>query len=302
MESGITAIILTFNEEMHLERCLKSIKPFCKAIHIVDSFSTDRTLEIAAAYGAKVIQNPWHNYAAQFNFGLNNTNITTDWVMRMDADEYAEPGLGEELTSVLPTLQPNITGIMITRKVFFMGKWIKSFPHHMVRIWRTGKGHIEERWVDEHILLSEGTHIPIKSRIVDDNLNNIEWWTNKHNIYARREAFDLLNIKYKLFSAHTHQNQIGEDNRKKRWLKEKIYSNLPFGLRPLLYYLFRLFIKGGIFDGKQGFIFHTLQAFWYRFLVDVKVLEIETYMAKNKCNPQKAILDIYNIDVSKVMK
>ena len=95
----LTAIILTKNEEANIEACIRSIQQFAKRIVVVDSGSTDRTADIAKSYGADVYVHPFENYARQFNWGIENTNIHTKWILRLDADERFTPALCEELCS-----------------------------------------------------------------------------------------------------------------------------------------------------------------------------------------------------------
>jgi len=180
MKNEISVLILTYNEEIHIERCLKSLKPFVKDIYIVDSFSSDKTVEIAESLGAKVYQNKWVNYAVQFQWGLDNCPIETEWVMRMDSDEYVEEELAKEIPKRLENIEDAVSGIYLKRKVFFMDKWIKwgaFYPHVLLRIWRHKKGRIEQRWMDEHIVLSDGETLLLdKADIVDDSKNSFTWW------------------------------------------------------------------------------------------------------------------------------
>ncbi|NPA52254.1 MAG: glycosyltransferase family 2 protein [Aquificae bacterium] len=296
----ISVIILTYNEEKHIERCVKSLKPFVKDIFIVDSYSTDRTLEIAESLGAKIYQNKWVNYATQFQWALDNCPIKTKWVMRMDADEYIEPELAEEIRRTIDKLPANIKGIYLKRKVYFQGKWIRwggFYPHILLRIWQYGYGKIEQRWMDEHIILSEGDTILIeKGNIVDDNKNNITWWIDKHNKYATREMLDLMNIKYKFFKNDNFLLKMKDPQaKKKRYIKEKFYSKLPLGLRPTLYFLYRYFFKLGFLDGWQGFIFHFMQGYWYRLLVDVKCWEFEKKLKEHNGDIEGLLKDEYGI-------
>lgn len=298
----LSVIILTFNEEKHIERCINSLKPIAKNIFVVDSYSTDRTVEIAKSLGARVYQNKWINYATQFQWGLDNCPIDTEWVMRMDADEYLEPKLAEALLEKLPNIPKDITGIYLKRKVYFMGKWIRwggFYPHILLRIWRNGYGRIEQRWMDEHIVLKDGNTILIDDGdIVDDNKNNITWWINKHNNYATREMIDLMNLKYKFLPIDRSLEALNDPQaKKKRKIKEKVYSKLPLGLRSTLYFLYRYFIKLGFLDGFEGFIWHFMQGWWYRMLVDIKCYEFEKKLKIYKGNYKKLLKDEYNIDV-----
>lgn len=292
MNKDISVIILTYNEKKHITRCIESLKPIAKHIFIIDSFSNDGTVEICEALGAKVFQNKWINYANQFNWGLENCPIDTEWVMRMDADEYIEPELIQEISNTLLTLEDTTKGIYLKRKVFFKGKWIRSFQHVLLRIWHHGNTRLEQRWMDEHIHVPMEQTVKLKGYIVDDNLNNIGWWTNKHNNYATREAIDLLNLKYDLFTIEgdLEATVAGDVNQKNRWFKKNIYAKLPYGVRPFFYYFYRYFFRLGFLEGFRGFLFHTLQSFWYRLLVDAKVYEIET-LAKERNQSIKQVID-----------
>jgi glycosyltransferase involved in cell wall biosynthesis len=275
--SSITVILLTFNEEKHIERCLKSLWPIAEAIYVIDSFSTDATCDIARSLGAKVFQNKWVNYSTQFNWGLQNCPITTQWTMRMDCDEYLLPELITEINQKIPIASSDTGGFIIKRRVYFMDRWIKRggfYPHRLLRIWRTGNGMLEERQMDEHVVLNEGNVVALNHDMVDHNLNDLTWWINKHNHYATREMLDLIAIHNSTTSAQNVDSSLmGEQYSRKRWIKEKIYSKIPLFTGPLFYFLYRYFLLLGFLDGKPGLIWHFLQGFWYRFLVDAKLYE-----------------------------
>ncbi|MFD3276812.1 glycosyltransferase family 2 protein [Aquirufa echingensis] len=276
--SGITAIILTYNEELHLGRCIASLTPICDRICIIDSFSTDRTIEIAKGLGAEVYQNPWeNNYAAQLNWGINQINAKTDWTIRIDADEYLSPELINELKSILTSIPNDVSGIELTRKVLFKGKWIRFggfYPIHLLRIWRSGQGLCESRLMDEHMILSGGKILRLQENLIDENLNSIHWWVNKHNNYARREAADILNQEFSFVETTDLAGvEVGKQAASKRKVKNNLYNKLPLGLRSLLYFCFRFFLQLGFLDHPKVWIFHFMQGFWYRLLVDINVYE-----------------------------
>lgn len=287
----LSVVVLTYNEELHIARCLDNVCDIAKEVFVIDSFSTDRTLEIASRYpNVTVFQNKWeNNYAKQFNWGLRNAPITTDWILRLDADEYLTDELKEELKRVLPTMTRDISGITLKRRLIFLGKWMRRgvYPVKLLRIFRTGKALCEERLMDEHIQLLEGKEIELTNDFVDHNLNNISWFCHKHVNYAIREAVDLLDIKIGITGAATTdaQKQITKQAHAKRRLKHR-YANQPLFLRSFMYFVYRYLIKGAFLEGKVGFIFTFLQGWWYRMLVDVKVYEIE-----KKCgnDPQKIV-------------
>ena len=276
---SLSVLILTHNEELHIERCLASLMPVSQAIYIIDSGSTDRTVELAESMGATVFHHPWKNYADQFQWGLDNAPIDTEWVIRMDADEYLEPDLQKEILSRLPTLPDDINGVYLKRKMIFMGRWIRHggiYPLILLRIWRTGQGRIEQRWMDEHIVLvGEGKTIQFEYDLVDDNRKGISFWVDKHNNYASREMVDLLNLRYDLLPRDDAIKTLQDPQaRWKRMVKDEVYSRLPLGLRATIYFFYRYLLRLGFLDGTQGFIFHFIQGFWYRLLVDIKVMEV----------------------------
>ena len=294
----ISVIILTFNEEKHIARCINSLITFTDKIFIIDSGSTDKTVEIAENLGAKVAVNPWINYATQFNFGIENNPFKTTWLMRMDADEYVLPELSNEINQKLFETPQEISGIYIKRRVLFFDKWIRHgayYPIWLLRIWRNGHGICEESWMDEHIKLFQGKTVQMQQDLVDHNLNNLTWWTQKHNLYAIREVIDLLNIKYNFrdFEA-VEPKLLGTQEQRKRYLKVK-YASLPLFTRPIFYFIYRYFLRLGFIDGKQGLMWHFLQGFWYRFLIDAKIYEIYHRVGRDK----EAIMDFFKSEYGK---
>lgn len=295
----IAVVILTYNEELHIRRCLDNIKSFAKEIYIIDSFSTDRTIEIANEYpSVTVLQHKWeNNHAKQFNWGLANAPITAKWILRLDADEYLTPELINELDEKLDTLDNNITGISFNLRRYFMGEWLKRgiYPIKLIRCFRRGKAKCEQRLMDEHIELLEGVCTEFKYDFVDENLNNLSWFCQKHINYAIREAASLLDIEYDLTGNYQKIDNlhISEQALQKRKLKHK-YAKQPLFVRSFAYFIYRYFIKGAFLEGKTGFIWTFMQGWWYRTLVDVKVYEV-----KRKCSNKEEIIQYlkeeYNI-------
>lgn len=297
---NLTAVILTFNEEKHLSRCISSLDGVANRVVIVDCFSSDATLEVARSHGAKVIQNTWVNYATQFNWALTQLEETTEWVLRIDADEVLSPDLVTALREQLPKLGSEIVGVNLNRRMTFQGKMIRwggVFPVKVLRVFRYGRGRCENRWMDEHIKV-KGLTITAAGELIDDNLNNLTWWIAKHNNYASREAVDMLNLNY-AFMQHDSVASFSGGSRAgfKRWLKEVCYSKLPSGIRAFIYFTYRYWFLLGFLDGKAGTAFHFLQGFWYRYLVDVKISEVERYVREHKVDVTDAIEHVLGIKV-----
>lgn len=283
-ENSLAVVILTHNEEIHIVRCIRSIRPLASKIFVVDSFSTDRTVEIAKSLGAVVVQREWKNHAEQYQWALDHyaeyCGGPADWVMRIDADEYLESDLQQELPQQLADARDNIGGFYIRRKIFFQGKWIRHggfYPQLFLRIWRHGLGRVEQRWMDEHIVLPPSVKTSIlKGHFVDDNRKGMTFWIAKHNSYSSREALELLNRKYNLIATDESLKAMDDPQAKwKRILKDEVYSRFPVIVRASMYFVYRYIFRLGFLDGKAGFIWHFMQGYWYRMLVDVKMIEIE---------------------------
>lgn len=294
---NLSVIILTFNEEKHIDRCLSNVSKVAHQIFIVDSFSTDRTLAIAQSHNVQVWQHEFKTQATQLAWALDNLPIDTDWVMRVDADEVITPAIAEEIRNRLPATLPAINGFTVPLYVRFRGGLIRhgGYPQRQLRIWRTGKATIEQRWMDEKIIVP-GPIECLRNDYIDDNLNNVTWWTNKHNNYSTREAVDLLNKKYQFLPDDSNHRALTPQARNTRWLKENLYVRLPLGLRAFLFFCYRMIFRLGILDGTNGFVFHFLQGFWYRFLVDVKISEVERRMRIENIDCVEAIQREFGIN------
>jgi glycosyltransferase involved in cell wall biosynthesis len=294
--SDLTVVVLTFNEEHHLARCLESVRGLASKVVVIDSGSTDHTREMAVKYGAQVLVNPFVNQALQFNWGLDNAEIKTTWVMRLDADEIVTPKLRENILNILPTVVPEVAGLTVNRQIHFMGRWIRHggiYPIRTLRFWRNGQGRCENRWMDEHIIV-QGEIKHVDADIADINLNNITWWINKHNHYATREAIELLAAESR---PTPYPASMSGSAHFKRWLKNSVYAKLPIGFRPVSYFFYRYVLRFGFMDGFQGVAFHGLQGLWYRFLVDVKCYELTTMMVDREQSLQEIVKTEYGYDI-----
>lgn len=276
MIPNLSIIILTFNEEIHLKRLIDNISLLTNKIYVVDSFSTDSTLAILNDNNIIFQQNKFINHSKQINFAIDTLPFNTTWIMRIDADEIILESLVDELKHTL-LLHENslVNGFYMNRKVIFLGKELNFGslnPMWLLRIWRKGEGFSNEKWMDEKIVLKHPKTLKLSNVFFDKNLNNLTWWTQKHNLYANREAIEILKEKY----LSSYKNDEKASNRDIILFNLKsIYNRLPKFLRPILLFLYSYIVRLGILDGYPGLVWNTLQVFWYRFLVDCKVYEIE---------------------------
>ena len=269
--ADLTVITLTYNEEVNLPDCLESVKGIAKRIVVCDSFSTDRTLEIAEEYGAETMQHKFVNQASQYIYAEKEANINTKWVLRLDADERVTKEAAEEIEALIEkNNDTDVNAVDVYYNVVFLGKALKHYPFHKVILYKYGKAHMENREMDEQIKVDEGRVEILKNRLIHNDYKGLSAWIDKHNKYSSRELMTQASE-----NNNAEINNLSFSTKCRRFIKNNIYYKLPTGFRSYLYYLYRLFICGGILDGKEGRIFAFLQAYWYRYLVDAKMYEHE---------------------------
>ena len=268
-------VILTRNEELNLAQSLDSVKGWANEIFVLDSESTDATVEIAARYGCHVAQHRFENYARQRNHALEHLPIRSEWVLFLDADEWLPDVLKQELTSVVAA-SPRENGFEIKRRFIWMGRWIRRgyYPSWILRLFRYGRGRCEDRQVNEQIMV-EGPVGRLQNDFVHEDRKGVGDWIAKHNGYAEREARELFTTHRSPGYTEVEARLLGSQGSRKRWLRHKVWNRLPPLLRPLVYFFYRYIVAGGFLDGKAGFVYHFLHALWYPLLIDVKYLEMK---------------------------
>lgn len=273
----LSILILTRNEEIHIARCLESAFLLTKCVYVLDSNSSDRTPIIAASSGATLISGEFNSFAKKLNWGLENIEFKTPWVMRLDADEVLSSGLIAQLPALLSSLGPDVVGIYVKRQLWFMGRWIRfggMYPTYSMRIWRPNAVFCESRDLDEHIVLRRGRHVTLQADIMDIPLTDLSSWIAKHNQYATLEAHSVLRAQLGNAADETYTNLFGSLPQRVRWIKTRIFYRMPLFVRPTLYFIYRYFLRFGFMDGCAGFIFHFMHGLWYRILVDAKITEM----------------------------
>lgn len=267
--ASITAIILTRNEEENIEECIKSIQQIVQRIVVVDSFSEDKTVEIAKKLGAEVYQHEFVNHAKQYQYAELVAKVDTVWTFRIDADERLTEESAEEIKELCDkNMDTDINGIYVRFYNIFMGRPLKHggvYPWTKLCIYKTGKGEIEDRNMDEHIILNEGRSIYAKKDSKHYAFKSLSFFVNKFNWYSTKEAFAYFEDK------DLTRDQIDI----KTFIKTRVYYRLPMGFRAWLFYVYRYYFRLGFLDGKEGKIYAFLHAYWYRYLIDAKIYEHE---------------------------
>ena len=280
-------IVLTYNEEGNLPYCLESVRGVVGNIFVVDSGSTDKTLDIARSFGAYVTFHKFTNQAEQFNWSLNNLPLRSEWILRLDADEYVLPELAVELRLSIPALGPDVAGLYIKRRMVFMGRWIRYggyYPTWLLRLFRRGHARSELSEMDEHIVVHRGRTGRLQNDFVDHNRKGLSEWCVKHERYASRQARVIAGSHTTTDPAGLQPRLFGNQSERKRWLKNNVYRRAPLFSRALFYFCYRYFVRLGILDGREGLIFHYLHAGWYPFYVDAMIYEMRKNERKS-CAP-----------------
>lgn len=272
-------IILTYNEEQHLPRLLASISELNAPLFILDSGSDDATIAIAKKAGATILQHTFENHPKQWDFALKNFDIKTPWIICLDADQVVTPELKEKLINFKEDEYRDVNGIYFNRKNFFKGRWIKHggyYPFYLLKMIRYGVGYSDlNENMDHRFIVPGKTEVWKNGYILEENLkeNNISFWIAKHNRYSDLLAQEEVERMQNMRQQTIKPSLFGPPDERTAWLK-KLWWQLPRYARPMLYFMYRMIFQLGILEGRVGVIFHFLQGFWFRLIVDVKIDEI----------------------------
>jgi glycosyltransferase involved in cell wall biosynthesis len=285
--ANIAVVILAYNEAVNLPQALASVCGWAREVFVLDSFSTDATVEIALKAGCKVKQNPFIDYAKQRNFAIEHLAIQSAWILFLDADEWLSAGLKDEIAQVI-LVNPEENGFYLKRRMIWMGKWIKRgyYPTWILRLFRRGTGKCEDRAVNEHLIV-EGKIGYLQHDFIHEDHKDISDWIAKHNRYATCEALELLKQDCQQQQGEISVRFWGTQAERKRWLRYRIWNRMPPLFRPWIYFCYRYFFSGGFMEGRQGFIFHFLQALWVQILIDVKYIEFRQQADRISSNNEK---------------
>lgn len=280
MTLPISIVIITYNEERNIKDCLNSVAGWADEILIVDSGSSDKTLMIAREYTDKIYEHPFENYAKQRNWAQGcELPIRNEWILHLDADERIGRELHSELVKAFSS-KIDVDGFMMPRKTIFRGQWIKHgghYPSYHLRLFKRNKGKCAERLYDQHYVVNGPTAM-LKGDIVNTVTPDIKALIAKYKV--RLEAREILYNDNRALNIKLNGTPIERIN----WLRYKIYYRAPLFIRPVLYFLYRYLLRLGFLDGKEGLIFHFYQGFWFRFLIDMKIVELKYLKNDNTGN------------------
>ncbi len=267
----IAVIILTFNEEANIEAALDSVEGWASEVFVVDSYSTDRTVDIALAHakeGVKVIQHAFENYSAQWNWALKCLPVTQPWIFKLDADERATEAFRNEVGKRITDPDNKETAFIVHWRLIFMGRRLRFggwYPNGTIRIWRKGQAYFQQRETAEHIV-ARGKISEIKNPIDHHDKKSLGYWIERHNRYSSMEAREIITGN---ITGEIEPRFFGRHHERRMWLR-RVYFRAPF--RALFYFLYRFVFRLGFLDGAQGFRIAFLHAAFF-YWIDLKIQE-----------------------------
>lgn len=271
--TNITAIIPTYNEEVNIKDCIKSLEGFCDKIILMDNMSTDGTKVIAESMGAMVIQSD-KSYKERLNIGVELEEIKTKWVLNIDADERLTDRSRKELLKLTKKYNddPQINGIVLHYYFVFMGKLLKhGFHPYKMRLFKKGYAYMENKELDEHFVLKEGKAVRQKTYLIHYDFKGMDSFITKLNIFSQRVAKEYWDLKDGR-SELSYEGLSGV-SKFRRIVKYNLYYKLPIVLRSHLYYIYYYYINLGFLDGTRGKMFQWMYIYWYKFLSDCYIYE-----------------------------
>ena len=288
----LSVVIMTFNEELNVERCLTSVHGWADEIFVVDSFSTDGTLDIVHRYTEKVYQHAYESHPQQWQWALDNLPFQYEWILALDADFIVTPELRRAVSEVVLRNDPAIDGYYVRHRQVFRGRFIRHgtiYPRYWLRLFRHDKVFVDEHdLVDLHFYV-DGQVSRLEYDLIEDNQKERElaFWVQKQVRFAQRQAVAELRRRQGIQADPMRPTPFGTPDQRTLWLKG-VWSRLPLYLRPFLYFFYRYVVRLGFLDGKEGFLYHFSQAFLYRLMVDVRIEELHQEALDSKALLQKA--------------
>lgn len=270
----VSVLVITHNEEANIRACLQSVS-WAGEVFVVDSGSTDRTVELARHLGACVWLHPFETYAKQRNYALDHLPFSHDWVLALDADERVPSALAKQITKAVSAPDPGIVGYYLNRRLIFLGQRLDHggvYPTWILRLFRRDCGRFELRILNEHIIL-QGRAGCLSEPFEHVDAHPLSHWIRKHNHYAALQADEYFCGQPQAAGKSLEPRLLGSQAARKRWIRSRIWNHLPLLLRPFLLFLRNYVVNLGFLDGKAGLIYHVLWSFWYPFLTDTMVLE-----------------------------
>jgi glycosyltransferase involved in cell wall biosynthesis len=274
--SPVTAIILTLNEEANIGYCLESVSDLPDEIFVVDSGSTDKTIEICRKYTDRIVAHPFVDSASQWNWALNNLPIGHDWVLALDADHRLSESFKTQVRKVVLNQRTQVSGYFGRHQYLFMGSPIRGFKEYSLRLFRRSRTHLDNSELVDYRFVVDGRTAKLSGVTYEDNYNerSIDFWVDKHQKFSSRVAAEEVLRRLGLIHWTMRPRLLGNPDERVLWLKERWYAS-PLYVRSVLYFVYRYLLRLGFLDGRTGLFYHFMQGLWFRLLIDAKIAELK---------------------------
>jgi glycosyltransferase involved in cell wall biosynthesis len=278
VSAPLSVLVPTLDEELNLPECLDSVD-WADEIFVVDSFSQDRTVEIAKSHGAHVVQHPFESYSRQKNWALDCLPFRNEWVLILDADERIPAELRGEIERVVAS--PTCDGYYLNRRVIFLDTWVRHsgwYPSWNLRLFRHRLGRYDDREVHEHVVLN-GRVGYLRHDMLHMDRRGLDAFIARHNRYSSLEAAARFKAERDAPDrARLPVSLLASPVQRKRYLRERLWPYVP--ARPLVLFAYMYVLRRGFLDGRAGLalcVFHAFQ----EFMVGLKLAELRRLSSKS---------------------
>ena len=276
MNGPVSILILTMNEERNIGACLESIAGWADDVVVVDSGSTDRTLAICADRGVKTIFHPYVDHRSQMKWSMDAVPWKHDWLLLLDADHIVTPELTRDIDAMLAHDDGSTHAYYNPHKQYFRNQYVRGLKADYLQLLRRSCARMDESELVDFRFVVDGPIGRMRGAIIESNQNelDIDFWIDKHQKFARRMAMEeILRAEGRLaWSGGLTPRLFGNPDERMIWLKN-VWYQMPLYVRPMLFFLYRYLLRLGCLDGWNGLVYHSLQTFWFRLLVDVHIAE-----------------------------
>jgi glycosyltransferase involved in cell wall biosynthesis len=281
---SLSILMLTYNESLNVEKCLESVSTWCQEIHVVDSGSTDGTVELVRKYTDHVYFHEYLDHRSQLSWALQNVRFRSEWLLVLDADNVVTPALAQQIAETLAHTSIDTNGYFVAHHYYFHGQRMRGFKPWSLRLLRLGHFTIDKSEMVDFRFVVSGQLRYLSGVMIESNKkeDDINFWIDKHQHFAARLAIEEYLRRHGYLSWSHTPRLFGTADERIAWFKERWYR-MPLFLRPVLYYIYRYFFRLGVLDGRKGIIYHCFHALWFRLLIDIGIAEVHENIVTGRC-------------------
>lgn len=277
----LSVLVLTYNEEPNIRTCLSTVVGWADQVIVVDSGSSDRTVTICLELGVTVIAHPYLDHRTQIDWALRSVPWTYDWLLLLDADNQVSERLKDDIRRILDNDKGSMHGYYNPHHHYFRNHRVFGLKQDWLRLVRRSRASVDASELVDFRIAVDGPTGALSGEIVESNQKelDIDFWIDKHQHFAARMAIEEILRRDGIvkWATSLRPSPFGNPDERMIWLKN-LWYRLPLVVRPLLFFIYRYILRGGFLGGWNGFIYHFLEALWFRIVVDLKISEYRTRM------------------------